>query len=74
MKVFLFKNSFVYQYFKKVNVIVFSIEDDLLQSKVDEPLTESIVSHNVKILSDLYDYDLVKSRVRHSLEMNGLMI
>lgn len=74
MKVFLYKNSLVYHYFKKVNVTVFSIEDDLLQSNVDEPLTESIVSHNVKILSDLYDYDLVKSRVRQSLEKNGLMI
>lgn len=73
MKVFLYKNSLVYQYFKKVGVTVFSIENDLFQDVINEPLSESSVLNNIKIISDLYDYGNVMSRVKKSLENNGLM-
>lgn len=73
MKVFLYKNSFVYQYFKQIGVTLFSIEDDLSQRSIDEPLAEILILNNIKIISDLFDYGNVMSRVRHSLEKNGLM-
>ncbi len=73
MKVFLYKNSFVYQYFKQIGVILFSIEGDLSQGSIDEPLEERWILNNLKIISDLFDYGNVMSRVKQSLENNGLM-
>lgn len=73
MKVFLYKTSFVYPYFKKLGVTLFSIEDDLSQGSIDEPLEERWILNNIRIIADLFDYGNVMSRVKQSLENNGLM-
>lgn len=68
IKVFLYEDSLLYKYFGQIGIRVFSIEKDLTQQSVNEPLDESEVNHNCCIIRELYDYDHVMSRVKSTLE------
>lgn len=65
-KVFLYKDSILYRYFKSNGYIVFTIEDDLTQRSIDEPLTKKQVQNNIKKLEFL-DFDTVQKKVENSL-------
>ena len=53
---------------------LFSIEDDLFQGRIDEPLEESKISNNATIVSVLFNYENVMSCVKQSLEKNGVIV
>ncbi|WP_251623379.1 TDP-N-acetylfucosamine:lipid II N-acetylfucosaminyltransferase [Odoribacter lunatus] len=52
-KVFLYKNSILYQYFKNKGFIVYTIEDDLTKAAVASPLSESEANYNFQLHKDL---------------------
>ena len=59
-KVFLYKDSVTYKYFKELGVCVFSIEDDLTQEAINTPLSAKQISHNSKCFEGEYEKTLAK--------------
>ena len=64
MRVFLSKKSMVYQYFKRLNLIIFSVEDDLNKDNLKlGKLTEEEILHNRTILNQLYSNNAINIAV-----------
>lgn len=54
-KVFLYKDSVAYKYFKELGAYVYSIEDDLSQEAIDTPLDEKQIAYNRSLFENEYD-------------------
>lgn len=54
-KVFLYKDSITYKYYKSQGLFVFSIEDDLTQENIDTPLTHAQIQHNRSFFAHTYE-------------------
>lgn len=63
IKVFLFKDSVAYKFFKSIGSFVFSIEEDLTIDEVDKPLTESENEVNLQNL-DWLSLEEIVSRLK----------
>lgn len=61
-KVFFFKNSMVYQFYKSLGAYVYCIEDELTQSSINTFLTHSQMEHNAKVVQEMWNYDNVKQK------------
>ena len=57
-KVFLFKDSVTYKYYKQLGLSVFSIEDDLTQENIDTPLSVSQIMRNREYFEKEYKQTL----------------
>lgn len=66
-KVFLYKDSMAYHYFKEAGYIIYSIEDDFWQSNVDRPMSNEDVVHNIKKIKDWLSVESVIDRVERAL-------
>ena len=66
-KVFLYKDSMVYRFYKEVGAVVFSIEDDLCQQNIDKPLSTEDIDRNRAVVLDLWSYNKVIDQVKESL-------
>lgn len=58
IKVFLFKDSMLYKQFKEYGYIVYSIEDDLSDTSIKEPLTQDYALNNYNIFYSHFDNSL----------------
>lgn len=69
-KVYMSKKSMLYDYFKRLSVHVFSIEDDLVKSNMDalEPLSLDLHKHNQNILIQEYGKENMKIRINKLVE------
>ena len=69
-KVYMSKKSMLYDYFKRLSVHVFSIEDDLVKSNMDalEPLSPDLHKHNQNILIQEYGKENMKIRINKLVE------
>lgn len=56
-KVFLSDNNPVYKFYKKIGIIVFSVENELNNKNIEQPLSFKEIAHNRQILKTMYDYD-----------------
>lgn len=65
MKIFLYKDSVSYNYLKRRGFVVYSIEDDLSQTSIDEPTTEDIDEINRVKVRDLFSYSSVQIAVKN---------
>lgn len=54
-KVFLYKDSVTYDYYKQLGFHIYSIEDDLTQKNIDTPLTKEQILHNRSFFEHAYD-------------------
>lgn len=63
-KVYLYKDSMVYKYYKSQGVVLFSIEDDLSQKSIEESLPIDSIKNNRSIIEENWDYLKVLERVR----------
>lgn len=63
MKVFLFKKSVCYKYLKSKGYKVFSIEKDLTQKTIDQPLPKKIEDNNRVMIMEMFSYDTVRRAV-----------
>jgi len=61
-KVFFFKDSMAYQFYKTQGAFVFNIEDDLTQSSIDTLLTKEQMYTNINIIKKLWNYEDVKQK------------
>lgn len=71
-KVFFFKDSIVYKFYKIQGVKVFSIEHDLNINNINSVLSDDEIERNRVIINELWSYDKVKQRVIESLISNGI--
>ena len=55
-KALFYKNSLNYKYFKNFGYKIFSIEDDLTQDILSQPLSEEIQKYNYSLASSNEDY------------------
>ena len=64
-KVYMSKRSVLFQYFKRIGLVVFSIEEDLIpqNGKALQNLEEFFVDENRRILRDVYGKNSVLTRV-----------
>ena len=70
-KVFFFKDSIVYKFYKEQGVKVFSIERDLNRNSINSVLSVGDISRNREIINRLWNYNTVKERVKESLINRG---
>lgn len=66
-KVFLYKDSMVFKFYKEAGAQVFSIEDDLCQQNIDKQLSTEDVDRNRAVVLDLWSYKKVIDQVKESL-------
>lgn len=64
-KVFFYERNLKYQYFKRLGLIVFSIDKDLRRSNKDWdlPLSDAMIEHNRKILEEQYGKAAMSQRI-----------
>ncbi len=64
-KVYLYKDSMTFSYFRRIGVIVFSIEDDLLQTNKEalEPLSVEQIENNREVMLREYGMNTIKTRI-----------
>uniref|UniRef100_UPI0039A6F610 TDP-N-acetylfucosamine:lipid II N-acetylfucosaminyltransferase n=1 Tax=Ornithobacterium rhinotracheale TaxID=28251 RepID=UPI0039A6F610 len=60
-KVFVSKKNPIYEHLSKKGVNIFSIENDLVKSGIGNKLNKSQITHNRKIISELYSTEKIKS-------------
>lgn len=65
-KVFLYKDSVAYKYFKSIGCIVFSIDDELTQEAISAPLSEDEIQLNKSRL-EVFTIDVVMPKLTESL-------
>lgn len=56
-KVFLFKDNPLYHYYKKIGIIIFTIDDELTNESISSPLPDEIRQKNRDILLKIYSYE-----------------
>ncbi len=66
-KVFLYKDSMAYKYFKSNGYVIFSIEDDLSIKSISKLLTEEERMINVTKITELFFFDTVVSRLQKTI-------
>lgn len=69
LKVFLYRESITYKFFKEKGVYVFSIEDDLCQEEIDAPLEDFKMDFNIRFVLSNWDYDERVSMVRNIINV-----
>ncbi len=57
LKVFLYKESITYKFFKENGVYIFSIEDDLCQEEIDAPLEAFKIDFNIRFVLNNWNYN-----------------
>lgn len=70
MRVYLNKNSIMYEFFKSLGVHIYSVEDDLNKSNQNlfSPLSESEIIHNRDVLERYFGDATTKKRVENIIE------
>ena len=63
IKIFLYKDSMNYKYYKQMGYIIFSIEEELNQMEIDTPLTKEEAVHNANLFFSLAKCTSVEERL-----------
>ena len=69
LKVFLYKESIAYKFFKENGVHIFSIEDELCQEEIDTPLEDFKKDFNIRFVLCNWDYDKRVSMVSNIINV-----
>lgn len=64
MKIYLYKESVCYKYFKSNGFVVYSIEDDLSQESIEQGMDINDIKSNVEKINYLYSFNNVLGRVQ----------
>lgn len=72
-KVFLYKDSVTYKYYKSLGLYVFTIEDDLTQENIDTPLTQVQIQCNRSFFAHTYE-NVLQSMIVDIQDMEKLYI
>lgn len=67
-KVFLWRDSVAYQYFKSEGYIIYTIDDDLTNENIQSLMTQEERELNKKKLFEQFSYDCVVARLNSSLQ------
>ena len=69
-KVYMSRRSLLFSYFQRINMCVFSIEDDLKPENKEAllPLESAKVEHNRTILKNIYGKDIMMMRLKEIVE------
>ena len=66
-KVFLYKDSVTYKYYKEIGISVFSIEDELTYDNMKTPLDTESRRKNIDLIRESYSFDLAKRKLESFL-------
>jgi dTDP-N-acetylfucosamine:lipid II N-acetylfucosaminyltransferase len=67
-KIFFYRNTDIFKFFKESGFSVFSIEDDLTDSAISSALSDEQVNENQRLLAREFDFDGNLSRVGKSIK------
>lgn len=67
-KVFMYRDSVGYQYYKKAGFYIYDIENDLTAENIAELLTEEQIAHNRRLVLETVSIEEVTKRVDKSLK------